>query len=109
MSVRGEDYLGGDRRQDLIGGDERIKVGNGPGMTIFSPDGKYGYVCSSFVARDGGRDTVADSQGRRTGSRQDSPFCPNIAATPEGDQVWLTLKDVGKTDGVQRRSRRSRC
>jgi len=29
--------------------------------------------------------------------KQESPFCPNIAATPEGDQVWLTLKDVGKT------------
>src|SRR5439155_1101275 len=28
--------------------------------------------------------------------KQVSPFCPNIAATPEGDQVWLTLKDVGK-------------
>ena len=26
----------------------RIPVPNGPGMTIFSPDGKYGYVCSSF-------------------------------------------------------------
>jgi DNA-binding beta-propeller fold protein YncE len=25
-----------------------------------------------------------------------SPFCPNIAATPDGKQVWLTLKDVGK-------------
>src|SRR5215475_15876337 len=28
--------------------------------------------------------------------KQESPFCPNIAATPEGDQVWLTLKDVGQ-------------
>jgi hypothetical protein len=27
----------------------RITVPNGPGMTIFSPDGKYGYVCSSFT------------------------------------------------------------
>jgi hypothetical protein len=27
----------------------RIIVPNGPGMTIFSPDGKYGYVCSSFT------------------------------------------------------------
>jgi YVTN family beta-propeller protein len=29
--------------------------------------------------------------------RQESPFCPNIAATPDGSQVWYTLKDVGKT------------
>ncbi len=29
-------------------GDRAHSVPNGPGMTIFSPDGKYGYVCSSF-------------------------------------------------------------
>ena len=29
--------------------------------------------------------------------KQDSPFCPNIAATPDGKQVWFTLKDIGKT------------
>jgi YVTN family beta-propeller protein len=28
---------------------------------------------------------------------QASPFCPNIAATPDGKQVWFTLKDTGKT------------
>lgn len=28
---------------------------------------------------------------------QASPFCPNIAATPDGKQVWFTLKDIGKT------------
>ena len=29
--------------------------------------------------------------------KQESPFCPNIAVTPEGNQVWFTLKDTGKT------------
>ena len=29
---------------------------------------------------------------------QASPFCPNIAATPDGTQVWFTLKDTGKTE-----------
>ena len=29
--------------------------------------------------------------------KQASPFCPNIAATPDGEQVWFTLKDIGKT------------
>jgi YVTN family beta-propeller protein len=40
--------------------------------------------------------TVADHQivARVT---QASPFCPNIAATPDGGQVWFTLKDTGKT------------
>jgi YVTN family beta-propeller protein len=28
--------------------------------------------------------------------KQVSPFCPNIAASPDGEQVWLTLKDTGK-------------
>jgi YVTN family beta-propeller protein len=63
-------------------------------MQIFSPDGTYGYVCSSFTPE---TDiiTVADHRivGRIT---QASPFCPNIAATPDGKQVWFTLKDSGK-------------
>src|SRR5207244_7033274 len=29
--------------------------------------------------------------------KQESTFCPNIAATPDGNQVWFTLKDTGKT------------
>jgi YVTN family beta-propeller protein len=73
----------------------RIKVPAGPGMQIFSPDGKYGYVCSSFNPETVVI-TVADHQivGH---VRQDSPFCPNIAATPDGKQVWMTLKDTGRT------------
>jgi YVTN family beta-propeller protein len=73
----------------------RIKVPAGPGMQIFSPDGKYGYVCSSFNP-DTVVVTVADHQivGH---VKQDSPFCPNIAATPDGKQVWFTLKDIGRT------------
>src|SRR6202142_3253050 len=45
VTVRGEDYV------DVL--DSRtfeskthIKTPNGPGMQIFSPDGKYGYICS---------------------------------------------------------------
>lgn len=48
VTVRGEDYvavLDGRTYREK----DRIKVPNGPGMTIFSPDGKYGYVCSSFT------------------------------------------------------------
>src|SRR5262249_5041545 len=55
---------------------------------------KYGYVCSSFTPE---TDVVSVADHNVVGKvKQDSPFCPNIAATPEGDQVWLTLKDVGK-------------
>src|SRR5467141_2356240 len=69
-------------------------VGRSPHETIFSPDGKYGYVCSSFAPETA---VVSVADHKVVGKvKQESPFCPNIAATPEGDQVWLTLKDVGK-------------
>jgi YVTN family beta-propeller protein len=94
VTVRGENYvavLDGATYKEKT----RITVPNGPGMQIFSPDGKYGYVCSSFTPETVVV-TVSDHRivGRVT---QESPFCPNIAATPDGEQVWLTLKDVGKT------------
>jgi YVTN family beta-propeller protein len=94
VTVRGEDYvavLDGTTYQEK----SRITLASGPGMTIFSPDGKYGYVCSSFNPETAVI-TVADHKVVAK-VKQDSPFCPNIAATPEGDQVWLTLKDVGRT------------
>ena len=94
VSVRGENYvsvLDGTTYAEKT----RITVPNGPGMTIFSPDGKYGYVCSSFTPETVVI-TVADHKivGRVP---QASPFCPNIAATPDSKQVWFTLKDIGKT------------
>lgn len=64
-------------------------------MQIFSPDGKYGYVCSSFNPE---TDVVSVRDHQIVGKvKQASPFCPNIAATPDGKQVWFTLKDTGKT------------
>jgi YVTN family beta-propeller protein len=60
----------------------------------FSPDGKYGYVCSSFTPETAVI-TVADHK-IVVKVQQASPFCPNIAATPDGAQVWFTLKDTGK-------------
>jgi YVTN family beta-propeller protein len=73
----------------------RIIVPAGPGMQIFSPDGKYGYICSSFNLE---TDIVSVAKHKIVGKvTQASPFCPNIAATPNGKQVWFTLKDTGKT------------
>ncbi len=93
VTVRGENYvsvLDAKTYEEKL----RITVPNGPGMQIFSPDGKYGYVCSSFTP-----ETVVISVatheivGRVS---QASPFCPNIASSPDGRQVWFTLKDVGR-------------
>ena len=94
VTVRGEDYvavLDGHTLEEKT----RIKVPAGPGMTIFSPDGQYGYVCSSFNPE---TVVIATASHKVVGHvTQVSPFCPDIAATPDGKQVWLTLKDVGKT------------
>ncbi|MFG1421756.1 YncE family protein [Roseixanthobacter liquoris] len=94
VTVRGEDYiavLDGATYEEKT----RIKVPNGPGMQIFSPDGKYGYVCSSFMPE---TVVISVADHQIVGHvKQESPFCPNIAATPDGKQVWFTLKDIGKT------------
>ncbi len=93
VTVRGENYIS---VIDATSYEERtrIYVPNGPGMQIFSPDGKYGYVCSSFTP-EVEIITVADHR-IVAHVPQASPFCPNIAATPDGKQVWFTLKDTGK-------------
>ena len=94
VTVRGEDYV------DVLDAGTfeektRIKTPAGPGMQIFSPDGQYGYVCSSFNPE---TDVISVSEHRIVGKvTQASPFCPNISATPDGRQVWYTLKDVGRT------------
>ncbi|MBA8903052.1 YncE family protein [Phyllobacterium sp. P30BS-XVII] len=93
VTVRGEDYVS---VIDANSFEEktRIKVAAGPGMQIFSPDGKYGYVCSSFNPEVA---VIAVADHQIVGHvKQASPFCPNIAASPDGKQVWFTLKDTGK-------------
>jgi YVTN family beta-propeller protein len=100
VTVRGEDYIS---VLDPVSYEEtgRIKTPGGPGMTIFSPDGRYAYVCSSFnpelVVFDAGTHKEVGQ------AAQPSPFCPNIAATPDGEQVWYTLKDVGKVVAINAR------
>src|ERR1700738_1458174 len=94
VTVRGENYV------DVLDGKTfeektRIITPPGPGMTIFSPDDKYGYVCSSFNPV---TDVISVANHKIVGMvKQASPFCPNIAATPDGKQVWFTLKDTGRT------------
>ncbi|SAL04461.1 YVTN beta-propeller repeat-containing protein [Caballeronia arationis] len=94
VTVRGENYV------DVLDGKTfeektRITVPAGPGMQIFSPDGNYGYVCSSFNPE---IEVISVADHKIVGKvEQASPFCPDLAATPDGKQVWFTLKDVGKT------------
>lgn len=97
VTVRGEDYV-----QVLDGKTylptRRIMVPNGPGMTIFSPDGKYGYVVSSFTPEMVVIDTKTHNIVGHV--QQASSFSPDVAATPDGKQVWFTLKDIGKTQVI---------
>ena len=94
VSVRGEDYLAVLDGRTFVE-KSRIKVPNGPGMVIFSPDGKLGYVVSSFTPE---TVVIATATHKIVGRvKQESPFSPDVAATPDGKQVWLTLKDVGRT------------
>lgn len=61
---------------------------------MFGPDGKYAFVCSSFTPEVAVIEVASHKIIKRL--PQVSPFSPNIAVTPENDEVWITLKDVGK-------------
>src|SRR6267142_3864270 len=93
VTVRGEDYVS---VIDPVQMKEtrRIAMANGPGMTMFGPDAKYAFVCSSFTPEL----AVIDAPSHQIIKRvpQASPFCPNIAVSPDNEEVWITLKDVGK-------------
>lgn len=94
VTVRGESYVSviDPAQMKEV---RQIDLANGPGMTMFSPDGRYGFVCSSFTTEL----SVIDTKSHQVVDRlkQASPFCPDIAVSPEGDEVWITLKDIGKT------------
>lgn len=94
VTVRGENYVA---VLDAATFEEKTRIAtpNGPGMTIFSPDGRLGFVCSSFTPE---MDVVSVADHRILARvPQPSSFCPNLAASPDGKQIWITLKDVGKT------------
>lgn len=95
VTVRGENYVS---VIDPVAMKEmhRIELANGPGMTAFGPDGKYGFVCSSLTPELAVVDVTSHQVVKRL--PQASPFCPNIAVSPENDEVWITLKDVGKIE-----------
>ena len=93
VTVRGEDYVSviDPMKMREV---RRIHLANGPGMTVFGTDGRYAFVCSSFTPELAVIDTASHQIIKRV--PQVSPFCPNIAVSPENDEVWITLKDVGK-------------
>lgn len=93
VTIRGEDYISVIDPVKMVEA-RRITLANGPGMTMFGPDGRYAFVCSSFTPELAVIDAASHQVVKRL--QQASPFCPNIAVSPENDEVWITLKDVGK-------------
>ena len=93
VTIRGEDYVSVIDPVKMMEV-RRIKLANGPGMTMFGPNGRYAFVCSSFTRELAVIDAASHEIVKRL--PQASPFCPNIAVSPENDEVWITLKDVGK-------------
>jgi YVTN family beta-propeller protein len=94
VAVRGEDYVS---IIDPVAMKEvrRGQTANGPGMILFSPDGRYAFVPSSFTPEL----DVVDTRSYQVIARvpQVSPFSPNLAVSADGEQVWFTLKDTGRT------------
>lgn len=94
MAVRGEDYIA---VLDPVALKEVrcIQTASRPGMVLFRPDGRYAFVPSSFTPEL----VVIDTAGYKVVARikQASPFSPNLAVSPDGKEVWFTLKDTGKT------------
>jgi YVTN family beta-propeller protein len=93
-TVRGEDYVS---VIDPVKMKEtrRVQTANGPGMVLFRPDGRYAFVPSSFTPEL----DVVDTKTYKVIARvpQASPFSPNLAVSRDGQEVWFTLKDSGKT------------
>ena len=100
VTVRGEDYvavLDGATFEEKT----RIKVPNGPGMHDLLARRQI-RLCLLVLHSGDGSSSPSPTTRSSAHVQQASPFCPNIAATPDGKQVWFTLKDTGKTAGVRR-------
>ena len=95
VAVRGENYVSvidPVQRKEV----RRIETANGPGMVLFRPDGKFAFVPSSFTPEMDVIETATYKVVARL--PQASPFSPNLAV--DQDEVWITLKDSGKTQVV---------
>lgn len=94
VAVRGEDrvaVIDVNKMQEV----DRIQTSDGAAMVIFRPDGQVAFVNSSRKAELDVVDVRSHQVIRRLTGLV-SPFSPNLAASPDNQEVWLTHKDVGK-------------
>lgn len=99
--VRGEDYISV-IDPTTYKETRRIQTSLGPGMVIFPPDGKLAFVVSSFTPKL----DVIDVKTHKIVKQIDvvSPFSPFLQITPDGSEIWMTHKDVGKITRVNTQS-----
>lgn len=76
----------------------RIDTAPGPGMVLFHPDGKRAFVVSSFTPVVEVVDVRAHKVLRQI--KVVSPFSPFLQLTPDGGELWMTHKDVGKVTRI---------
>jgi len=76
----------------------RIEVAPGPGMVRFHPAGGLAFVVSSFTPEVDVVDVVSHVVVRRIPVV--SPFSPFLQFTPDGREMWMTHKDVGKVTRI---------
>ena len=102
VAVRGENYVS---VIDVASLKETAQVvtSDGVAMVIFRPDGAVAFVNSSRTAELDVVDVKTHAVIKRIPGLV-SPFSPNLAASPDGREVWLTHKDVGKTTIVDAQS-----
>ncbi len=76
----------------------RIATSPGPGMVLFHPNGKLAFVVSSFTPVV----EVIDVASRKIIKQIKvvSPFSPFLQFTPDGKEMWMTHKDVGKVTRI---------
>jgi YVTN family beta-propeller protein len=97
VAIRGEDYVSV-IDPSLLKEVRRVPTANGPGMVLFRPDGRYAFVPSSFTPELDVIDVARHEVVARV--KQASPFSPNLAVSPDGKEVWFTLKDTGKVQVI---------
>lgn len=95
--VRGEDYV------SVIDAatfkeKRRIETAPGPGMVLFTPDGRRAFVVSSFTPEVAVVDVASYKIVKRVPVV--SPFSPFLQFTPDGKEVWMGHKDVGKVTRI---------
>lgn len=76
----------------------RIETAPGPGMVLFTPDGTRAFVVSSFTPEVAVVDTPTYKIIKRIPVV--SPFSPFLQFTPDGKEVWMGHKDVGKVTRI---------